>query len=53
MNELLHIYIEAWPRAWLLDTGRYLVAAAAMAAILVLCRRSWLALGVGRDVARW
>jgi sterol desaturase/sphingolipid hydroxylase (fatty acid hydroxylase superfamily) len=36
MNELLRTYLEALPGAWLLDTGRYLVAASAMAAILAL-----------------
>jgi sterol desaturase/sphingolipid hydroxylase (fatty acid hydroxylase superfamily) len=36
MNELLHSYLEALPGAWLLDTGRYVVAASTMAAILTL-----------------
>jgi sterol desaturase/sphingolipid hydroxylase (fatty acid hydroxylase superfamily) len=36
MNELLRTYLEALPGAWLVDTGRYLVAASAMAAILTL-----------------
>jgi sterol desaturase/sphingolipid hydroxylase (fatty acid hydroxylase superfamily) len=43
MNELLNTYIEALPGAWLMDTGRYVVAASAMAAIVALLWRAGLA----------
>ena len=36
MNDLLRTYLEALPGSWLMDTGRYVVAASAMAAILAL-----------------
>jgi sterol desaturase/sphingolipid hydroxylase (fatty acid hydroxylase superfamily) len=36
MNELLHTYVHALPGVWVMDTGRYLIAASAMAAILAL-----------------
>jgi sterol desaturase/sphingolipid hydroxylase (fatty acid hydroxylase superfamily) len=36
MNELFHSYLEALPGAWLLDTGRYAVAASTMAAMLAI-----------------
>ena len=59
MNELLPIYFEALPGVWLLDTGRYLVAASAMAAILALFWGAGLARrklqarqATGRDVRR-
>jgi sterol desaturase/sphingolipid hydroxylase (fatty acid hydroxylase superfamily) len=34
MTDLLELYLSALPGAWIMDTGRYLVAAALMAAIL-------------------
>ena len=34
MTDLLQTYVSAWPGIWLIDTVRYLVAAALMAAIL-------------------
>jgi sterol desaturase/sphingolipid hydroxylase (fatty acid hydroxylase superfamily) len=34
MSDLLHLYMEAWPRVWAMDTGRYAVAATLMAAIV-------------------
>ncbi len=59
MNNLLHAYIEAWPDAWLIDTGRYLVAASAMTAVLAVFWRAGLARrklqarqASGRDVRR-
>jgi sterol desaturase/sphingolipid hydroxylase (fatty acid hydroxylase superfamily) len=36
MNELLRSYLGALPAAWFLDTGRYVVAASTMAAILAI-----------------
>jgi Delta7-sterol 5-desaturase len=36
MNELLQIYVSAWPQIWLVDTARYLIGAALMAAVLRL-----------------
>ena len=43
MNELLHVYLSAWPTVWAMDTARYLVAAALMATILALFWRAGLA----------
>jgi lathosterol oxidase len=43
MSELLQTYISAWPGIWLVDTGRYLLAAGLMAAILALFWRVGLA----------
>ena len=43
MNDLLHIYISAWPGIWLVDTARYLAAAAIVAIILRLFWRVGLA----------
>jgi len=34
MNDLLQIYFSAWPGIWVMDTVRYLLAAAMMAAVL-------------------
>ncbi len=36
MNELLQVYLSAWPTVWAMDTARYLVAATLMATILAL-----------------
>jgi sterol desaturase/sphingolipid hydroxylase (fatty acid hydroxylase superfamily) len=36
MIELLNTYLAAWPGIWAVDTGRYLIAAGAMALILKL-----------------
>ena len=44
MNELLHVYLSAWPTVWVMDTARYLVAATLMASILALFWRA----GLGR-----
>ena len=44
MNELLHVYLSAWPTIWVMDTARYLVAATLMASILALFWRA----GLGR-----
>lgn len=44
MNELLHVYLSAWPTVWVMDTTRYLVAATLMASILALFWRA----GLGR-----
>lgn len=43
MNELWHVYLSAWPTVWVMDTGRYLVAATLMATILALFWRAGLA----------
>jgi sterol desaturase/sphingolipid hydroxylase (fatty acid hydroxylase superfamily) len=43
MSELLQTYLSAWPGIWLVDTGRYLLAAAVMTAILALFWRAGLA----------
>jgi sterol desaturase/sphingolipid hydroxylase (fatty acid hydroxylase superfamily) len=43
MRDLLQSYVDAWPGVWLVDTGRYLVAAALMAAIVAVFWRSGLA----------
>ena len=43
MSELLQTYVSAWPGIWLMDTGRYLVAAGLMAAILAAFWRAGLA----------
>ncbi len=43
MNELLHVYLSAWPTVWAMDTARYLVGATLMAAILALFWRAGLA----------
>ncbi len=43
MNELLQVYLSAWPTVWAMDTARYLVAATLMAAILALFWRAGLA----------
>ncbi len=43
MNELLHIYLSAWPAVWAMDTARYLVAATLMATVLALFWRAGLA----------
>src|SRR5262245_32854077 len=43
MSELLQTYVSAWPGIWLADTSRYLLAAAAMTAILALFWRAGLA----------
>lgn len=40
MNELLHVYLSAWPTVWAMDTARYLVAATLMVAILALFWRA-------------
>jgi sterol desaturase/sphingolipid hydroxylase (fatty acid hydroxylase superfamily) len=59
MNDLLQTYVEAWPGIWLVDTARYLVAAALMAATVAVFWRSGLArrklqvrTATGRDVRR-
>jgi len=44
MNELLHVYLSAWPTVWAMDTARYLVGATLMASILALFWRA----GLGR-----
>lgn len=44
MNELLHVYLSAWPTIWAMDTARYLVGATLMASILALLWRA----GLGR-----
>lgn len=43
MNEPLQIYFAAWPTVWVMDTARYVVAAALMAAILALFWKAGLA----------
>lgn len=43
MNELLQVYLSAWPTVWAMDTARYLVAATLMATILALFWRAGLA----------
>ena len=43
MNELFQTYVSALPGIWLMDTARYVVAAAAMAVVLVVLRRAGLA----------
>ncbi len=43
MNELLHVYLSAWPTVWAMDTARYLVGATLMATILALFWRAGLA----------
>jgi sterol desaturase/sphingolipid hydroxylase (fatty acid hydroxylase superfamily) len=55
----LQIYVEAWPGVWLVDTARYLVAAALMAATVAALWRSGLArrklqalTATGRDIRR-
>lgn len=40
MNDLLQLYASAWPGIWLVDTARYLIAAALMALILRLFWRT-------------
>ena len=58
MNDLLRLYLEALPGSWLMDTGRYVVAASAMAAILsiggtALARRKLQSRrATGRDIRR-
>lgn len=44
MNELLHVYLSAWPTIWAMDTARYLVGATLMASTLALFWRA----GLGR-----
>ena len=43
MNELFQTYVSAWPGIWIMDTARYLLAAALMAAILRVFWRAGLA----------
>jgi len=43
MNDLLQTYFDAWPGVWAMDTGRYVVAATLMAAIVAAFWRSGLA----------
>ncbi|MBI3199422.1 MAG: sterol desaturase family protein [Rhodospirillales bacterium] len=43
MNESMQVYLSAWPTVWAMDTGRYLVGATLMAAILALFWRAGLA----------
>src|SRR5262249_11730898 len=43
MNDLLRTYFDAWPGVWAMDTGRYVVAATLMAAIVAAFCRSGLA----------
>jgi len=43
MTDLLQTYVSAWPGIWLIDTVRYLAAAALMAAILRIFWRAGLA----------
>lgn len=43
MNELLQVYLTAWPTVWAMDTARYLVGATLMATILALFWRAGLA----------
>ena len=43
MSDLLQTYVSAWPGIWVIDTVRYLVAAALMAVILRLFWRAGLA----------
>ena len=43
MTDLLQTYVSAWPGIWVIDTTRYLVAAALMAAILRIFWRAGLA----------
>ncbi|MDI1284013.1 MAG: sterol desaturase family protein [Reyranella sp.] len=43
MNELLQVYLSAWPTVWAMDTARYLVGATLMATILAVFWRTGLA----------
>jgi Delta7-sterol 5-desaturase len=43
MNELFQTYVSAWPGIWMMDTTRYLLAAALMAVILRVFWRTRLA----------
>jgi sterol desaturase/sphingolipid hydroxylase (fatty acid hydroxylase superfamily) len=43
MNDLFQLYVSAWPGIWVMDTTRYLLAAAAMAAVLRIFWRAGLA----------
>jgi lathosterol oxidase len=43
-NDMLATAAAAWPTIWLLDLLRYLLAASALAALLALGSRAWLAL---------
>jgi lathosterol oxidase len=43
MDDLLHTYISVWPSVWVMDTARYLIAAALLAIILRLFWRAGLA----------
>jgi lathosterol oxidase len=43
MNELLRVYLSAWPTVWAMDTARYLVGATLMATILAVFWRAGLA----------
>ena len=43
MTDLLQTYVSAWPGIWVIDTVRYLLAAALMAAILRIFWRAGLA----------
>jgi lathosterol oxidase len=43
MNDLFQTYVSAWPGIWIMDTARYLLAAALMAVILRILWRFGLA----------